>query len=336
MQEPTLLTEARAGDHEAFAALTAPFQRELEVHCYRLLGSRQDAEDALQETLVAAWRGLATFEERATLRTWLYRIATNRCLDAKRRAARRPAKAWDIPGVALLPPSGREEVTWLEPYPDRRLTDLADDALGPAARFDQRESVSLAFVTALQLLPPRQVAVLVLRDVLGFPARDVAVMMDATVESVTSALKRARATLEHRMPRPAGQKAQSPDEHAIVERFARAWEAADPDAVVALLTNDAFMTMPPMPYRYDGRALIKAFCAALFTGGRRFHLVPTRANGQPAFGAYLATASGDQPAVGLYVLTISDDRISALTRFEPVALASFGLTDRIADVTFRS
>ena len=176
------------GDHRAFAELILPHQLELELHCYRMLGSRQDAEDALQETLLAAWHGLAIFEERASLRTWLYRIATNRCLDARRRARRRPAKAWDVPGVALLEPSGREDVVWLEPYPDSRLP-ATRGPTRPGARYDQLESISLAFVTALQLLPPRQLAVVVLREVLGFPAREVAAMLDTTVESVTSALR---------------------------------------------------------------------------------------------------------------------------------------------------
>lgn len=330
MVEPAeLIARARAGDHHAFDALTAPHRPELQVHCYRMLGSFHDAEDALQETLLAAWNGLAGFEERASLRTWLYRIATNRCLDARRAIRRRPAKAWDVPGVALLEPTGLDEVVWLEPYPDHRLPSMTDLPLSPEARFDQLESVSLAFLTALQLLPPRQLAVLVLRDVLGFSAREVAEMLGSTVESVTSALKRARARLEQRLaasevhvPAP---KAGSTAEDALVARFTQAWEAADPDAVVALLTDDAFVTMPPMPYRYDGRDLVGRFFAGLFDGGRRFDLVPTRANGQPAFGAYLVTPAGPRPAVGLYVLTLADDGIAALTRFEHTVLPSFGL-----------
>ena len=333
MKALDLLSRARAGDQHAFAELTAPHHRELEVHCYRMLGSLQDAEDALQETLLAAWHGLTSFEERASLRTWLYRIATNRCLDARRRARRRPAKAWDVPGVALLEPTGTDEVVWLEPYPDARLPDAAGCTLGPEARYDQIESVSLAFVTALQLLPPRQLAVLVLRDVLGFPARQVADMLDTTVESVTSALKRARAGLQHRAvpdddhaPPPV---ARSSAEQALVERFVRAWEAADPEAVVALLTDDAFVTMPPMLYRYDGKELVGRFCAGLFDGGRRFDLIPTRANGQPALGAYLATPTGDRPGVGFFVLTLSGDHIVAMTRFEHTVLRSFGLPDAL-------
>ena len=326
---PELLARARAGDHRAFTALTAPHHRELEVHCYRMLGSLQDAEDAFQETMVSAWQSLGGFEQRASLRTWLYRIATSRCLDARRRERRRPAKAWDVPGVPFLEPTGTDAVTWLEPLPDARMPDGHELPVGPEGRYDQIESVSLAFVTALQLLPPRQLAVLLLRDVLGFPAREVADMLDTTVESVTSALKRARAGVgratvadEHRTPPPAPRSAA---EEQLVRRFVRAWEAADAEAVVALLTDDAFMTMPPMPYRYGGRELVGRFCSNLFDGGRRFELVPTRANGQPALGAYLAAASGDRPGVGLYVLTVAGDRISALTRFEHTVLPSFGL-----------
>jgi len=298
-----------------------------------MLGSFQDAEDAVQETLLAAWSGLAGFEARSSLRTWLYRIATNCCLDALRAARRRPAKAWDVPGVALLEPSGLGEVVWVEPYPDARLPSTIDVPLGPEARFDQLESISLAFVTALQLLPPRQLAVLVLRDVLGFPARDVADMLGATVESVTSALKRARSRLDREIAtgaqRDAAPAAHSEAEGALVDRFTRAWEAADPRAVVALLTDDAFITMPPMPYRYDGRALVETFFAGLFDGGRRFALVPTRANGQPAVGSYLATPSGPRPGVGLFVLTLTGDRISAMTRFEHTVLPSFGLPEAL-------
>lgn len=329
-QQTDLLERARAGDHDAFGELTSAHRRELQVHCYRMLGSLHDAEDALQETLLAAWHALPGFEERASLRTWLYRIATNRCLDALRAARRRPPQAWDVPGVALLEPSSLDEVVWLEPFPDAHLPGAADIPLGPEARYDQSESVSLAFVTALQLLPPRQLAVVVLRDVLGFSARAVAEMLDATVESVTSALKRARASLDQRLAAGGAHTAvPTTAEQALVERFAEAWKAADVDAVVSLLTDDAFVTMPPMPYRYDGRALVGRFFAGLFDGGRRFELVPTKANGQPAFGVYLATPSGPRPGVGLYVLAITTDGISAAVRFEPSVLASFGLPDTL-------
>ena len=323
-----LMSRARAGDSDAFRELTEPYRRELQVHCYRMLGSLQDAEDALQDTLLAAWQSLAGFEGRASLRTWLYRIATNRCLNARRSASRRQAKEWDVPGVEPPESTRLGEVVWLEPYPDA-LQGAIDVRLGPEARYEQTESISLAFVTALQVLPPRQLAVLVLRDVLGFHADEVADMLDSTVDSVNSALKRARASL-HRRWSPAADRepppaSDSPAEDAIVAKFVRAWESADLDALVALLTDDAFISMPPMPFEYKGRDVVARFCASLFGAGRRFDLVPTRANGQPAFGAYLRTPTGVRHGVGLYVLSLTGDRICAMTRFENTVLPWFGL-----------
>ena len=324
-----LIARARAGDGEAFRALTEPHRRELQVHCYRMLGSLQDAEDALQDTLLAAWQGLGGFEGRASIRTWLYRIATNRCLDALRAASRRPAKEWDIPGVDPPEPTRLGEVVWLEPYPDTLLEDAMGVPLGPEARYEQTESISLAFVTALQLLPPRQLAVLVLRDVLGFHAKEVADMLDSSVESVTSALKRARASLQRprsaadeREPAPA---VDSPSEQALVAEFVRAYESADLDAIVALLTDDVFVSMPPMPLEYEGRDVAARFCAGILRPGRRFDLVPTRANGQPAFGTYLRDPTGIRHGTGLFVLTLTGDRICAMTRFENSVYPWFGL-----------
>jgi RNA polymerase sigma-70 factor (ECF subfamily) len=315
------MARARAGDGDAFRELTEPHRRELLVHCYRMLGSFQDAEDALQDTLLAAWRGLDGFEERASLRTWLYRIATNRCLNARRAASRRPAVEWNVPDVEPPEPTRLGEVVWLEPWPDA--------LLGPESRYERTESISLAFVTALQLLPPRQVAVLVLRDVLGFRAAEVAAMLDSTVESVTSALKRARAGLQRTLPPVAGRERPplpgSPSEDSIVARFVHAWESADLDALVALLTDDVFISMPPMPFEYEGRAVVARFCARIFRAGRRFDLVPTRANGQPAFGAYLRTSTGTRHGTGLYVLTLTGDRICAMTRFDNSVLPSSGM-----------
>jgi RNA polymerase sigma-70 factor (ECF subfamily) len=217
-----------------------------------MLGSFQDAEDALQDTLLAAWQGLAGFKGRASLRTWLYRIATNRCLNALRSASRRPAKEWDVPEVEPPEPTRLGEVAWLEPFPDAALEGAIDMPLGPEARYEQMESISLAFVTALQLLPPRQLAILILRDVLGFRASEVADMLASTVESVNSALKRARASLERRRSPAAGREpppaTASPSEDAIVAKFVSAWESADLDALGALLTDDAFVSMPPMPF----------------------------------------------------------------------------------------
>jgi RNA polymerase sigma-70 factor (ECF subfamily) len=324
-----LISRARAGDGEAFRALTEPHRRELHVHCYRMLGSFQDAEDALQDTLLAAWQGIAGFEGRASLRTWLYRIATNRCLNARRSASRRPAREWNIPGVEPPEPTRLGEIVWLEPFPDALLEGAMDVPTGPEARYEQTESISLAFVTALQALPPRQVAVLILRDVLGFHANEVAGMLDSTVESVTSALKRARASLQRRQPTAADREPppvpESPAEDAIVAKFVRAWESADLDALVALLTDDVFISMPPMPFGYDGRDVVARFCASLFGAGRRFDLVPTRANGQPAFGAYLSAPAGTRHGTGLYVLTLTGDRICAMTRFDNGVLPWFGL-----------
>src|SRR5262252_2814693 len=324
-----LMARARAGDGDAFGELTEPYRRELQVHCYRMLGSFSDAEDALQDTLLAAWQGLGGFEGRASLRTWLYRIATNRCLNARRSASRRSAKEWNIPKVEPPEPTRLGEVVWLEPYPDALLEGVAGVPPGPEARYEQTESISLAFVTALQVLPPRQLAVLILRDVLGFHASEVAGMLDSTVESVNSALKRARASLQRRQPSATGRErppaAGSPAENAIVAKFVRSWESADLAALVALLTDDVFMSMPPMPFEYEGREVVARFCAGLFGAGRRFDLVPTRANGQPAFGAYLRARGGIRHGVGLYVLTLSGDRICALTRFDNSVLPWFGL-----------
>ena len=324
-----LISRARAGDGDAFRELTEPHRRELQVHCYRMLGSFQDAEDALQETLLTAWHGLAGFEGRASLRTWLYRIATNRCLNARRSASRRAAKEWDTPQVDPPEPTRLGEVVWLEPFPDAILDGGIDMPLGPEARYEQTESISLAFVSALQLLPPRQLAVLILRDVLGFHASEVADMLDSTVESVNSALKRARASLQRRRlptterePPPASD---SPSEHAIVAKFVRAYESADLDALVALLTDDVFISMPPMPFEYEGRDVVAGLFASIFRSGRRFDLVPTRANGQQAFGAYLRVPTGIRHGVGLIVLTLAGDQICALTRFENSVLRWFGL-----------
>ena len=325
-----LLSRARAGDGEAFRELTDPYRRELQVHCYRMLGSFQDAEDTLQDTLLAAWQGIGGFiEGRASLRTWLYKIATNRCLNARRAASRRPAKEWDVPNVEPPESTRLDEVTWLEPFPDALMEGAIGVPPGPEARYEQTEAISLAFVTALQVLPPRQVAVLILRDVLGFHASEVADMLEVTVESVNSALKRARASLQRRQqptadhePPPASG---SPAEDAIVAKLARAWESADLDTLVALLTDDVFIAMPPVPFGYEGRDAVTRFCASLFAAGRRFDLVPTRANGQPAFGAYLRAPAGIRHATAFYVLTLAGDQICALTRFDNSVLPWFGL-----------
>jgi RNA polymerase sigma-70 factor (TIGR02960 family) len=324
-----LIARVRAGDGDAFRELTEPYRQELLVHCYRMLGSFQDAEDALQDALLGAWQGIDRFEGRASVRTWLYRIVTNRCLNARRSASRRSPKEWNVPNVQPPEPTRLGEIVWLEPFPDALLESVIDAPIGPEARYEQTESVSLAFVTALQVLPPRQVAVLILRDVLGFHAAEVADMLDSSVASVNSALKRARAglqrTLGHVADREPPPAPNSTAEDAVVAKFVRAWQSADLNALVALLTDDVFISMPPVPFEYEGRDVAARFCAAIFRAGRRFDLVPTRANGQPAFGAYLRASNGISHGTGLYVITLTGDRICAMTRFDNSVLSWFGL-----------
>jgi RNA polymerase sigma-70 factor (ECF subfamily) len=332
MTEPTL-ARARAGDQDAFAALTDPYRRELQLHCYRMLGSLQDAEDALQETLVSAWRGLDRFEERASLRAWLYRIATNRCLNLLRDSERRPRSDTPLP-FEPPPPTRMGELPWLQPYPDA----LLDATPGPEARYETREAVGLAYITALQRLPERQRAVLVLRDALGFSAAEVAGMLDTSEPSVNSALQRARGALEARMaPRERAPAPGSARERELVSGFADAFEAGDIERVVALLTDDAWVTMPPEPFEYQGREAIAEFLehasAAARGGRRRTILVPTRANGQPAFAQYIQWA-GDPvaQAAGVFVLELEGDGISMLTRFDGGHLVSrFGLPETVRD-----
>src|SRR5262249_41252866 len=332
-----LVHRARAGDAQAVGELVGPYRRELQVHCYRILGSALDAEDALQETLLAAWQGLAGFEGRGSLRSWLYQIATRRCLNALRSAGRRPPMDWPPPGVELPEPTRLGEVAWLEPCPDVLLEGLADAAPGPEARYETTEAISVAFVTALQLLPPRERAVLILRDVLGFRAAEAADILEATEESVTSALKRARAALQYRRARSADREPPPPGsarERALVRRFTLAYEAGDVDEVVALLTDDAWLIMPPVPLRYQGREQATRFLAATsFRCGRSARLVPTRANGQPAFPVYIRDPHAPiAHANGILVLTLSGAQISAMTAFPGTsALRLFGLPRTLPD-----
>jgi RNA polymerase sigma-70 factor (TIGR02960 family) len=321
-----LLARARAGDGAAFEELTEPHRRELQVHCYRMLGSFQDAEDALQDSLLAAWQGIGSFEGRASIRTWLYRIATNRCLNALRSAKRRPPKEWDIPGVEPPEPTRLGEIMWLEPYPDALLEGAMNVPLSPEARYEQTEAISLAFMTALQVLPARQRAALILREVLGYHANEVADMLDSTVESVNSALKRARASLPPIGERERAPAADSPSEQALVAKFVRAYESGDVNALVALLTADVRVSMPPIPLEYQGRDAVARFCASIIRPGRIHDRVPTRANGQPAFALYVrAPTGGIRHGTGLLVLDLTGDRICAMTRFENSVLPSFGL-----------
>jgi RNA polymerase sigma-70 factor (TIGR02960 family) len=332
-----LLARARAGDGEAFRELVGPYRRELHVHCYRMLGSVQDAEDVLQETLLAAWRGLDRFEERSSLRTWLYRIATNRCLNALRAGERRVQERSSrvVAQAAELPePSRWAEPSWLEPYPDALLDGLPDTAPGPDVRYERKESVSLAFVAAMQSLPPRQRAVLVLRDVLGFHASEVADALGSSEDSVNSALKRARAALASQLPAGGAALPDSRRERELAAQFAEAFEGGDIGAIVALLTDDAWLRMPPLPMEYQGREAVAAFMERIvFRGARRYRLIPTRANGQPAYGCYLCDAHTPiARAHGLLVIALTGERISAVTRFlDNSLLAHFGLPRTLRD-----
>src|SRR5690348_1623360 len=328
MSEPAL-SRARAGDEDAFRELIDPYRAELQLHCYRILGSLQDAEDQLQETLIAAWRGLEKFEGRTSLRSWLYRIATNRCLNALRDRRRRPQEVSSM--VEPPEPTRRVEPMWLEPYPDVLLEGLADTAPGPEARYETRESVGLAFMVALHHLPPRQRAALVLRDVLGFHSSEVAEMLESSEASVKGALQRARATIDERTVPGARERAPLPRsarERELVGRFAAAVESGDTQSIVSMLTQDAWLTMPPEPYEYQGGEAIARFLRDRATRrGANLKLVPTRANGQPGFGCYLPDAHTPiTRAYGLMILTLANDSISAITWFgERSLVPRFGL-----------
>jgi RNA polymerase sigma-70 factor, ECF subfamily len=330
--EAGLVAAARNGDEAAFGTLTDPYRRELHLHCYRMLASLHDAEDALQDTLLRAWRHLDGYEPRGSFRAWLYRIATNVCLTA---AARRRQEAPRV--VHDVEASAGEAIT-LAPYPDALLDELASGAAGPGAQYDLDESVQLAFLAAAQLLPPRQRAVLLLRDVLGFAAAEVADLLDTSTAGVNSALQRARATLEQRRRdgllsltrvRP-----ESDVERSLVRRYMEAWQAVDIDAFVALLRNDAVLTMPPEPLLFRGRQAIGEFFATVPAGGAldQIPLRPARANRQPAVGAYLLDPdAGTYLPYGLMVLTLDGDAIAEITGFaDPTLFPQFGLPTELS------
>jgi RNA polymerase sigma-70 factor, ECF subfamily len=337
VNELELLQAARDGDEDAFGRLVEPHRSALLAHCYRMLGSVPDAEDAVQDALLRAWRGLRRFEGRSSLRSWLYAIATNVSLRAIERRPRRvlpidygpAADPHDGPGEPLV------ESVWVEPYPDER-SGLEDGLAGPEARYEQRESVELAFIAALQHLPARQRAVLILREVLGFSARETAEALDTTPASIDSALQRARRTVEDRLPEQSQQAALSSigDEglREIVDRFVDAWERADVDEVVTMLTEEPTMTMPPLPTWYRGREAVAAFLEGWpFRRDRRWRVVPVRANGQPAFGHYIWDDEREAFAAhSITVLTLDGERIAEITAFlDAELLPRFGLPDEI-------
>jgi RNA polymerase sigma-70 factor, ECF subfamily len=331
--EAALLASAKGGDRRAFQQLTEPHRRELLVHCYRMLGSFHDAEDLVQETLLRAWRGLKGFDGRASTRYWLYRIATNACLNAlaTRASAGRVLPETESPATEQMPDrEPASDIAWLVPCPDSALEQIADDAPGPDARYEMREAVQLAFIAAIQLLPPRQRATLLLTDVLGWSAAESARLLDSSVAAVNSALQRARTTLEERLagrpPRVA--EAASEEQRALLERYVRAWESTDVDGFTALLKEDAVMSMPPWRQWYRGRAAIAAFLAHTGRPGGHapFRLVPTAANRQPAFAFYSRWQSPEWRFHSIQLLTLHGDTIAAMTSFVMPPLASvFGL-----------
>jgi RNA polymerase sigma-70 factor (ECF subfamily) len=332
-QERRLLEQASTGDEDAFRRLVEPYHAELHAHCYRMLGSVHDAEDALQDVLLRAWRGLRRFEGRSSLRSWLYRIATNACLDM---AARRPKRVLPLdygpPGDPHDGPAAPlSESVWLEPYADEQLGHEARLA-APEARYEQREAVELAFVAALQHLPPKQRAALILREVLGFSAQEAAEALATTVPSVKSALQRARKAVNERLPKQTQQATLRSlgDERIreLVDAYMDAWERDDVDAVVAMLTKDATIAMPPTPTWYRGREAIATFYAEwALSGELSWRHVPARANGQPAVACYAWDASKETyVARVLDVLTLRGARIAEITAFaDPDAFRRFGL-----------
>jgi len=337
-EQQRLLTAAGNGDEDAFAQLLEPYRTQLRAHCYRMLGSLADADDALQETFLRAWRGLGRFEGRSSLRSWLYTIATNASL---RLVERRPKRVLPVDYGPAADPHGEPagpltETVWLEPYPDAELG-IEDALLGPDARYEQRESIELAFTAALQHLPARQRAVLILRDVLGFSARETAEALETTSVSVDSALQRAHKAIDERVPSMSQQatlRSLGGDEtRALVTRFADAWERQDVDGIVGLLTEDARMTMPPQPGWYQGRDAVGAFLARFpLAIDRRFRLEPVGANGQPALAAYWwSEQRGLYEAESILVLTVHADRVQEITAFRtPEVFGRFGLATQLS------
>jgi RNA polymerase sigma-70 factor (ECF subfamily) len=333
-----LLESARRGDSDAFERLTEPYRGELQFHCYRMLGSLQEAEDLVQETLLRAWRGLDGFQERSGFRSWLYRIATNACLNALASAAnpRRVLPEMSGPPSYNVPQGGpAPELTWLEPYPDRAFEGLADTAAGPEAKYELHETVQLAFAAAIQTLPPRQRAVLLLRDVLGWASADVSMLLETSVASVNSALQRARFALEKQYAagRPSVKPKPDAQQRILLDRYVEAWEGFDLDSFVALLKEDAIYSMPPYREWYLGRERIRSFFGSVWPGYGAFRLVATAANGQPAFAVYSSKRSGAEwQAHSIQVLALEGTAIANLTVFkDPKLFAAFGKPATLPD-----
>ncbi len=334
------LAAALRGNAEEFSRLTEPHRRELQVHCYRILGSLTEAEDMVQETFLHAWKRLSTFQGRSSFRAWLYKIATNACfdtLDKRRRQRRLPSSVYPAadPRAPLAPPP--REISWLEPFPDEWLVDQA--AINPEARYSTYESISLAFLAALQTLPPRQRAVLILMDVLDWSAQETADLLGTSVSAVASALHRARSTMlkqyPKRGPERRGGLPPDPRTRELLDRYMRAWQAADVDGLVSLLKADAVFSMPPSASWYRGSIAIGEFVStAVFADGDpfqgeasgRWKLVPTSANGESAFAVYERQDQGSYRPFGLHVLTLDGDKISQVISFIDSALPSrFGI-----------
>jgi RNA polymerase sigma-70 factor, ECF subfamily len=318
------LRAARNGDQEQFTQLAEPYRRALRVYCYRLLGSLQDAEDVVQETMLRAWRRLETFEGRATFRAWLYKIATNACFDILEKRAKR-----GLP--TQFPPSESSDSLWLDPFPDDWLDETAASA---ESRYTLHESVTLAFLTALQVLPPRQRAVLVLRDVLDWQASEVADFLEMTVSAVNSLLHRARSSLSgHYRITPLERIKTATDDaitRTLLERYVRAWEAADVTALVSLLKEDAIFSMPPWSAWFSSReAIASFFTATVFVEGMHCRLLPIAVSGQPGFAAYVHDDRTDHYRPhSIHVLTLEDGQIKNLTAFlDPALFPHFGLPD---------
>jgi RNA polymerase sigma-70 factor (ECF subfamily) len=337
--EQRLVSSARAGDEAAFATLAARYRAELQLHCYRMLGSFQDAEDLVQETLLRAWSKRATYQGRATFRAWLYGIATNACLDALRRRQKRvlPSDVYD-PADPHKPPQAPEDVPWLEPFPDRLLEEAASGSDEPEARLLARETTELAFLAAIQHLSPRQRAVLILRDILEWSAMETATTLETSVASVNSALQRAHAALAEHLT-AAGETspgAASAHELELLEGLIAAWEQADADALAALLREDARLVMPPTPSWYDGREAIRTFFATYAFSApdlpSRIRILPTRANRQPALAVYLRDRGGrddeERRPFALAVVDAAADGIRRLTLFHlPELFDAWGLPE---------